>query len=128
MEENDRISGEQGSIKPEATLTEIVRKVAYNRETNDSAPMRAAANGALIRWLKEMEATDIEEDKRVLQFALEQQGFDSVNELVDALFDAGEPVMAAKRQDLAELDVDPDELNLDDEDVGFSLTEADEDG
>jgi hypothetical protein len=108
--ENDRISGEQGSIKPEETLTDILRTVAYNREDADQAPMRAAANGALIRWLKETEASDIEADQRVLQFALEKHGFDSVNEFVDAFFGAGEPVMAAARKDLA--DLDPEELEL----------------
>lgn len=119
--EHDRISGDQGSIKPEATLTEIVRKVAFNRETNDSAPMRAAANGALIRWLKEMESSDIEADTDVLDFALDQHGFDSVNELVEAMFDAGEPVMAAARMEL-----DTEELDLDDEDVGFRLMDSGE--
>lgn len=124
--DNGRISGEQGSIKPEETLTEIVRTVAYNREDADKAPMRAAANGALIRWLKEMEASDIEADQRVLQFALEKEGFESVNEFVDAFFDAGEPVMAAARKDLAELD--PEELEIQD-DADFSLQEGgDEDG
>lgn len=110
MTQENRISGDQGSIKPEETLTDIVRTVAYNREDADEAPMRAAANGALIRWLKQMEATDIEADRRVLQFALEQEGFDSVNEFVDAFMAAGEPVMAAARMDLGELD--PEDLNI----------------
>ena len=121
--ENDRISGEQGSIKPEETLTDIVRTVAYNREDADQAPMRAAANGALIRWLKEMEASDIEADQRVLQFALEQHGFDSVNEFVDTFFGADEPVMAAARKDLA--DLDPDDLKIEDR-ATFELQEPGE--
>lgn len=126
MTENDRISGEQGSIKPEETLTDIVRSVAYNREDADSAPMRAAANGALVRWLKEMEASDIEADQTVLQFALDQHGFDSVNELVEAMFDAGEPIMAAARMDLAELD--PEDLAIEDQ-PEFELQEpGDNDG
>ena len=112
MNENDRISGEQGSIKPEATITDIVRKVAKNRETNEQAPMRAAANGALVRWLKEVESSDIEEDHRWLEVALETHGFDSVNELVDAMFEADEPVMAGARKDLADLDTE--DLDLDD--------------
>lgn len=119
--ENDRISGDQGSIKPEATLTDIVRKVAKNRETNEQAPMRAAANGALVRWLKEVESSDIEEDQRWLEVALESHGFDSVNDLADALFEAGEPIMAGSRQDLA--DLDPEELNLDD-DASFELQDG----
>jgi hypothetical protein len=124
--ENDRISGEQGSIKPEETLTDIVRSVAYNREDADSAPMRAAANGALVRWLKEMEASDIEADQKVLQFALDQHGFDSVNELVEAMFDAGEPIMAAARMDLAELD--PEDMAIEDQ-AEFELQEpGDNDG
>lgn len=123
MEDNDRISGEQGSIKPEATLTDIVRKVAKNRETNDKAPMRAAANGALVRWLKEMESSDIEADTEVLEFALNRHGFDTVNELVDALFEAGEPVMAAVRKDLA--DLDPEELELGSE-ATFELQDPEE--
>ena len=124
-EDNDRISGDQGSIKPEETLTDIVRKVAYNREDADQAPMRAAANGALTAWLKEMESSDIEADQKVLQFALDQHGFDSVNELVEAMFDAGEPIMAAARMDLAELD--PDDLAIEDQ-AEFELQEPEEDG
>lgn len=119
--ENDRISGDQGSIKPEETITDIVRKVAYNRDA-DEAPMRAAANGALVRWLKELEDSDSEDDQRIVGFALEQHGFDSVNELVEAMFDAGEPIMAARRMDLAELD--PEDLNVE-SDAEFELTEGD---
>ena len=122
MTENDRISGEQGSIKPEETLTDILRTVAYNREDSDQAPMRAAANGAIIRWLKEMEASDIEADQKVLQFALDQHGFDSVNEFVDAFMAAGEPVMAGARMDLA--DLDPEDLDLEDDGPAFELQDA----
>ena len=124
--ENDRISGDQGSMKPEATLTDIVRKVAKNRDSNEQAPMRAAANAALVRWLKEVEASDIEEDQRWLDVALESHGFDSVNELVDAMFQAGEPIMAGARKDLK--DIDPEDLNLDDAGFSAELTEADNDG
>lgn len=127
MEHNDRISGDQGSIKPEETLTDIFRKVAKNRETNSSAPMRAAANAALIRWLKEVEGSDIEADTLDLEYALGKHGFDSVNELVDALFEAGEPIMAGARQDLA--DLDPEDLDLNDENPTFELSEpGDTDG
>jgi len=126
MNENDRISGDQGSIKPEATITDIVRKVAKNRETNEQAPMRAAANGALVRWLKEVESSDIEEDHRWLEVALETHGFDSVNELVDAMFEADEPVMAGGRKDLAEADLDPEELELGSE-ATFDLRDPEED-
>lgn len=125
MTDNDRISGGQGSVKPEETLTEIVRSVAVNRDEHDSAPLRAAANGAFIRWLKELESSDSEEDQRILQFALESHGFESVNEFVGAFFDAGEPVMAA-RKNLDDLDLE--EPDLDDEDLGFALMESDEDG
>lgn len=128
MADNDRISGDQGSIKPEETLTDIVRSVAYNREDADQAPMRAAANGALIRWLKEMEASDIEADREVLEFALSQQGFDSVNDFVETFMEAGEPVMAPRRLDLAELE--PEDLNIEDQ-AEFELQEpeeGDEDG
>lgn len=125
MKDNDRISGGQGSVKPEETLTEIVRSVAVNREEHDAAPLRAAANGAFIRWLKELESSDSEEDQRILRFALKSHGFESVNEFVDAFFDAGEPVMAA-RKNLA--DLDPEELDLADEDLGFSLMEGGDDG
>lgn len=125
MNENDRISGSQGSVKPEETITEIVRTVAVNREEHDSAPLRAASNGAFIRWLKEMESSDSEEDQRILQFALQSHGFKSVNEFVEAFFDAGEPVMAA-RKNLD--DLDPEALDLDDEDVGFRLLEGGDDG
>ena len=127
MEDNDRISGDQGSIKPEETLTDIVRKVAKNRETNEQAPMRAAANGALVRWLKEVEGSDIEADQMDLEYALGKHGFDTVNELVEALFDAGEPIMAGSRMDLAE--IDPEELDLQDGNPGFELSEpGDTDG
>lgn len=123
MNENDRISGDQGSVKPEATLTEIVRTVAVNRESHDAAPLRAASNGAFIRWLKELESSDSEEDQRILQFALESHGFESVNEFVGAFFDAGEPVMAA-RKNIEDLDLEG--LDLDDEDLGYSLMETEE--
>lgn len=123
MTENDRISGDQGSIKPEETITDIVRTVAYNRDDADTAPMRAAANGALVRWLKELEQSDIEADQRVLEFALDQHGFDSVNEFVDAFMAAGEPVMAGARMDLA--DIDPEELQIEGE-AAFDLQEPEE--
>lgn len=101
---NDRISGDQGSVKPEETITEIVRTVAVNRESHDSAPLRAASNGAFIRWLKDMEQSESDEDQRILQFALETHGFGSVNEFVDAFSAAGEPVMAP-RKNLEDVDL-----------------------
>jgi len=123
--ENSRISGDQGSIKPEATLTDIFRKVAKNRESNDAAPMRAAANAALIRWLKEVEGSDIEADTLDLEYALGKHGFSSVNELVDALFEAGEPIMAGARQELKNLD--GDKIGMYDH-ASFELKDADEGG
>lgn len=108
MKKTDKISGNQGSIKPEETLTDIVRQVAYNRD-DGQARMRAAANGALIAWLSEMAQSDIEADQQILDFALQQHGFDSLNEFVDAFFKSGEPVMAA-RKDIS--DIEPEDLNL----------------
>lgn len=119
MSQDERISGDQGSIKPEETLTDIVRTVAYQREDSGSAPMRAVANGAMIRWLKEMESSGVEQDREVLDFALQQQGFDSVNEFVDAFMDTGEPVMAAARMDLA--DLNPEDLEVSDGNPSFEL-------
>jgi len=107
---SDRISGKQGSIKPEETITDIVRKVAKNRETNVQAPMRAAANAALIRWLKEVESSESEQDQAWLDVALASHGFDSVNELAAAMMDSGEPIMAGATLDIS--DIDPEKLNI----------------
>lgn len=104
MNKERRISGEQGSIKPEATLTEIVRQVAYTR-TDDPAPIRAAANGALIQWLKSLETDGTESDHETVQFHLNQHGFDSVTDLVDAMLEADEPIMAP-RQNIEDIDIE----------------------
>jgi len=63
--------------------------------------------------------------RKIQQIALESNGFESVNELAGALFDAGEPVMAAQRKNLD--DPDLEELDMDDADVGFTLLEGGED-
>lgn len=113
MTEDERISGDQGSIKPEETLTDIVRTVASVR-SDERGQMRAAANGALIRWLKALEAGS-EADYEVVELALSQHGFDSVNEFVDAFTDAGEPVMGYEHRTV--------EVDIEDANPTFELQE-----
>jgi len=98
MEEADRISGEQGSVKPEETLTDIVRQVAFARADGERGAMRAAANGAFMHWLAQFACSDVDQDQEILEFALKQQGFDSWEQFRDAFHQAGEPAMVARKR------------------------------
>lgn len=130
MNENDRISGEQGSVKPEETLTNIVRQVAYARADGEKGAMRAAANGAFLHWLAEFHTSEVEDDQDILEFALQQQGFESWDDFLEAFIDAMEPTMAA-RKNLEGVDLDElsqhDRLAVEDSTAKFELL-GDEDG
>lgn len=106
--ENGRISGDQGSVKPEETLTNIVRQVAFTRADGERGAIRAAANGAFLNWLAQFATSEVEDDQEILDFALKQEGFDSWQEFVDAFHDADEPAMSARK-------------NLEDVDLGDAM-------
>ena len=117
-EPDERISGEQGSVKPEETLTDVVRQVAFARSDGKSGAMRAAGNGAFLNWLAQFAHSDVEDDREILEFALKQQGFDSWQEFVDAFHSTEEPAMSA-RKNLEDLDLE-ETLGIED-DADFSL-------
>lgn len=119
----DRISGEQGSVKPEETLTDIFRQVAYARSDGERGAMRAAANGALLNWLAQFHTSDVEDDQEILEFALKQNGFDSFDEFTDAFLGSGEAAMSF-RMNLE--DLDPEELEISDS-AEFELRDAGDD-
>lgn len=119
----DRISGEQGSVKPEETLTDVVRQVAFARSDGEKGTMRSAANGAFLNWLAQFAHSEVDDDQEILSFALRQQGFDSWEDFVESFHAADEATMSA-RKTLEELDV-KETLGIEEE-QNFNLMDPDE--